>query len=55
MIKHFILSGLTLQMMLDVALYFKKYAEKIDAYRAWGTISSLHYDKLFNCILWAMI
>lgn len=55
MIKHFILSGLTLQMMLDVALYFKKYAGKIDTDRAWNTISSLHYDKLFNCILWAMI
>ena len=55
MIKHFILSGLTLQMMLDVALYFKKYAGKIDTDRVWNTISSLHYDKLFSCILWAMI
>ncbi|MBP3427863.1 MAG: nucleotidyltransferase family protein [Clostridia bacterium] len=55
MIKHFILSGLTLQMMLDVALYFKKYAGKIDTDRAWNTISSLHYDKLFNCILRAMV
>lgn len=55
MIKHFILSGLTLQMMLDVALYFKKHAEKIDTDRVWNTISSLHYDKLFNCILWAMV
>lgn len=55
MIKHFILSGLTLQMMLDVALYFKKYAGKIDANRVWNTITSLRYDQLFNCILWAMI
>ena len=55
MIKHFIMTGLTVQMMLDVALYFKKYAGKIDAYRIWNTISNLHYDKLFNCILWVMI
>lgn len=55
MIKHFIISGLTLQMMFDVALYFRKYADQIDANRVWNTIGSLHYDKLFNCILWAMI
>ena len=55
MIKHFILSGLTLQMMLDVALYFRSYAGKIDTDRVWNTISSLHFEKLFNCILWAMI
>ena len=55
MIKHFILSGLTFQMMMDVALYFKKYAGKIDVNRVWSTISGLHYDRLFNCILWIMI
>lgn len=55
MIKHFILSGLTVQMMLDVALYFKQHASQIDAERVWNTINSLHYGKLLNCILWAMI
>lgn len=55
MIKHFILSGLTVQMMLDVALYFKKHAGKIDADRVWNTFGNLHYIKLFNCILWAMV
>lgn len=55
MIKHFILSGLTVQMMLDVALYFKQHAAQIDAERVWNTINSLHYGKLLNCILWAMI
>ena len=55
MIKHFILSGLTLQMMLDVALYFKKHAGRIDVDRVWNTVRSLHYDKLFSCILWAMV
>ena len=55
MIKHFILSGLTVQMMLDVALYFKRYNSEIEAERVWNTINSLHYGKLFNCILWALI
>ena len=55
MIKHFILSGLTVQMMLDVALYFKQHASRIDAERVWNTINSLHYGKLFNCVLWGMI
>ncbi len=55
MIKHFILSGLTLQMMLDVSLYFKKHAARIDADRVWKTIGSLKYDKLFSSVLWAMI
>lgn len=55
MIKHFILSGLTVQMMLDVALYFKQHAAQIDGERVWNTINSLHYGKLLNCILWAMI
>lgn len=55
MIKHFIMSGLTVQMMFDVALYFRKYAEKIDVGRFWSTIKELHYDQAINCILWTMI
>lgn len=55
MIKHFIISGLTIQMMLDVALYFKQHTTQIDAERVWNTINSLHYGKLFKCILWALI
>ena len=55
MIKHFILSGLTLQMMLDVALYFRKHIKQINANRVWETINSLRYGKLFNGVLWGMI
>ena len=55
MIKHFIISGLTAQMMMDVALYFKKHKAEIDVDRFWNTINSLHYDKLLNSILWAMV
>ena len=55
MIKHFIISGLTIQMMLDVALYFKKHADRIDIDRLWDTVSRFRYGKLLNCILWSMI
>ena len=55
MIKHFILSGLTIQMMLDAALYFKTHADRIDADRVWDTVNSFHYDKLLDCVLWATI
>ena len=41
MVKHFILGGLTLRM--------------IDAARFWSTMERLHYAKLVNCVLWAMI
>lgn len=55
MIKHFIMTGLTVQMMLDVALYFKKHKTEIDVDRFWNSINSLRYDKLLNSILWSMV
>jgi len=55
LIKHFILSGMTIQLMTDVALYYKKYSAQIDLKRFWNTIRKLQYDKLLNTILWAMI
>lgn len=55
MIKHFIETGLTVQMMLDVALFYRKNAHHIDTDRLWNTVNSLHYGKLLQTILWAMI
>ena len=55
MIKHFILEGLTLRMMLDLALFFSKNKEAIDTVRYWDVMKKLHYDHLINCILWNMI
>lgn len=55
MAKHFILSGLTLKMMLDIALYYAKHKDTIDVVRYWSTLEKLHYDKLVNGILWNMI
>lgn len=55
MIKHFILEGLTLRMMLDVALFFSKNKEAIDAVRYWNVMEKLHYDQLVGGVLWNMI
>lgn len=55
MVKHFIISGFTLQMMLDVALYLKQHAGLIDTERFWKTVGGLHYDRLVHSVLWAMI
>ena len=55
MIKHFILEGLTLRMMLDLALFFSKNKDSIDAGRYWKVMEKLHYDQLINCVLRNMI
>ena len=55
MVKHFILGGMTLRMMLDIVLLFARNRERIDAARFWSTMERLHYAKLVNCVLWAMI
>ena len=43
MIKHFILEGLTLRMMLDLALYFSQYRDLIDIERYWSIMNKLKY------------
>lgn len=55
MAKHFILSGLTVRMMLDIALFFSCNKERIDSKRFWDTLNRLGYAQLVNCILWAVI
>ena len=55
MIKHFILEGLTLRMMLDLALFFSKNREAIDAVRYWKVMKKLHYDQLVSSVLGIMI
>jgi len=55
MIKHFILEGLTLRMMLDLALFYSKNKDSIDTVRYWKVMEKLHYDQLINCVFWNMI
>ena len=55
MIKHFILEGLTLRMMLDLALFFSKNREAIDAVRYWKVMKKLHYDQLVISVLGILI
>lgn len=55
LVKHFILSGMSLRMMMDVALAITKHRESVDMERFWLTLHSLHYDTLINTILWALI
>lgn len=55
MVKHFILEGLTLRMMLDLALFFFAYSNSIDTERYWGVMERLKYSRLVNCVLWNMI
>lgn len=55
MVKHFILSGLSIRMMMDVALYYSKNVNKIDQRRFWRILRELRYNKLVSSVLWAMI
>lgn len=55
MLKHFILGGLTLRMMLDVALFFAHHRDSIDAPRYWGILRQVHDENAVAGILWCMI
>lgn len=55
MLKHFILGGLTLRMMLDVALFFARHRGTIDAARYWGILRQVHDENAVAGILWCMI
>ncbi len=55
MVKHFIISGMSLRMMLDVALFIKNHSSEVDNERFWNTMRSLKYDRCVNTILWTMV
>lgn len=55
MVKHFILSGISIRMILDIVLYISKNREHIDFGRFWSTMKHLKYDQLIHCILWASV
>lgn len=55
MMKHFIDGGLTIRMMLDIALFFSRNAHRIDAGRFWRVMNNLQYATMISSILWIMI
>lgn len=55
MVKHFILSGASLRMMMDLALAISRHREHMDMERFWLILRTLNYDLLIHTILWAMI
>lgn len=55
MAKHFIESGLTIQMALDIALHFSEYKNVIDTERYWRILRKLNLDRLLENVLWILI
>lgn len=55
MIKHFIISGNSLRMMMDVSLKLAVNSGEIEMERFWKTMDDLHYGALIRSVLWAMI
>lgn len=55
MIKHFIEGGLSIRMMLDVALHYTKRRDDIDIDRYWSALHELHYADMLNTVLWILI
>lgn len=55
LIKHFIMSGMSLRMMMDVVLFFLKYASQIDCERIWSTVNCLGFGRIVKSIFGAVI
>ena len=55
MVKHFIISGTSLGMMLDTALFFRKHRAKIDTDRIWKILDTLNYRIFVSAVLQAFV
>lgn len=55
MIKHFIISGMSLRMMMDTALFIKHNKSELDMNRFWLILNKLKYNDLMNTLFGAMI
>jgi hypothetical protein len=55
LIKHFIIGGTSLRMMMDFALYYKKHKTEVNRQYFWDLLDKLKYKELINTILGAMI
>ena len=55
MVKHFIDGGLSIRMMLDLALHCEHNKRQLDYQRYWRILSQLHYADFVNAVLWILI
>ena len=55
MVKHFISSGMSLRMMLDVALFYASNKDHVNTEIVWKKLAELNYSVWFNCVLWSMV
>lgn len=55
MVKHFVESGLSIRMMLDVALHFSRFRQEIDAERFWRVLCAHKCEGFVSAVLWIMI
>ena len=55
MVKHFIRSGMSVRMMIDVAQFFAAYKDRIDAERYWHVLKTLNYETLLCCVFGIML
>lgn len=54
LLKHFIFGGLTIKMMLDIALHFKRNKDSIDVERFWQVMQKLNYSTFVSSVLQIM-
>lgn len=54
LVKHFIMAGMSLRMMMDVVLFFAKNASYIDSERIWTTIDALGFREIVQSIIYAV-
>ena len=55
MVKHFVQSGMSVRMMIDVAQFFASYRDRIDAARYWEILRQLRYDTVVRCVFQIML
>lgn len=55
MMKHFISGGLTIKMMLDIALHFQQNKDTINTERFWHIMRQLNYSTFVSSMLQVMI
>jgi len=55
MVKHFIMGGLSIRMMIDIALFFRQHKDAINTERFWTVMKHLKYSTFINAVLRVMM